>query len=536
MVGGEELSEEDLQRFEAAVQSAPRAAPEGIEGHREHLQSLIDIKLMAMEAEARGHGRDPALRAALEAVERLAAIETYLRVRLGQDVPITEAELWETFKSHPASQAVRVARILVATREEAEAAHAELQAGRPFEEVARARSLDRQTAEKGGDLGRYYAFDEISDQIFARIFALEVGAVSAPFRTPQGYEIGKVLDKRQVDFEQYRPIVQRVAVMDKFVRRRREHLAALEEALALRLGEEGLKKLLGAWNQCPGYPELSPEELEGPLYTFTGGQLTLQQAVNVLVRTGQAYSPLDSAGLDQRLRQQVVPDFLLWAAAQRAGFAEHPEVQRRVREEREKRLVKALWEEELEKQVEATLEEARAHYDAHPEFYRAPEEITVQEILVPTLAQAERLRAQIRGGADMGELAARHSIRLHAEQNGGRYSIRSFERLIYRELADAVRAAPTGQVQGPLEITRPPAAALKGAEGVDRAFSIFRVEERRPEGLRSFEETAQLSFFYARQQKQQRRLQELIEGLRRAYRWSIDGEALSRYVLATAHS
>ncbi len=534
LVGEEEITPEDLRQFEAGMDPAHRSTRQGLEAHRDHLQSLVDVKLMAVEAAALGLDQDPGLAGAVEEVKTQAMIEEYLRAELGRDTQLTEQEMRESFAAHPASRAVRGAHILLATQAEAEAAYAELGAGVPFEEVARRRSLDRQTASKGGAFDRYYAFDRVSDQIYEKVFKqLEVGQISAPFRTPQGYEIVKVLDEKPLDYEKYWPVIARATAMEKFARLKAGRLEALQDSLGVHIDPAGLRQLLEAWNARPGNPLLGGAELEAPLYRFAGGQLSLGQALPWLA--GQR-AVLDSARVEQFLRRKAVPGAVLAAVAEKAGFAEHPQVRRRVRQERERRLLEALWRAQVEQGVTATEEEARAHYEAHPEFYQAPEEIVIQEILVPARAQAESLLAQIRQGADMGRLAAAHSIRLHAERHGGIYGMRAFERMIYGEVLEAALRDSSGTVLGPIRVDRPQRPALKEKRELAEAYSLFRVLERRPARLRPFAEAASLSSFHARQEKQQRRLEELTRQLRRKYqnRWAISQEALRRYAETAA--
>lgn len=529
VVGEEQLGAEELRRFEAEMDPAHRSAKKGIEAHREHLQSLIDIKLMIREAQALGLDRDPELEAVVEHIRRQAMIDAYLRTRLGQNVPLTEQEMRASFAAHPASQAVRGAHILLATRQQAEEALAEIRAGKSFAEVARQRSLDRQTAAKGGAFDQYYAFDRVSDQIYEKVFKqLKVGQISEPFRTPQGYEIVKVLDRKQLDYEKYRPVIMRGVIMQELTERKAAHLAALLDSLEARIEPASLKRLQEAWNASPGHPALSPQEGEEALYRFVGGQLTLGQALPWLV---SQQGGLDSARVEGLLRKKALPEAVLARVAEQEGFGAYPEVERQYRQERERRLLEALWKEKLEKEVVATAEEARAHYQAHPQSYQAPEEILIQEILVSTLQEAETLLAQLRKGADMGRLAAAHSIRLYAEKNGGVYGMRAFERMIYKEVMDAALRDSSGQVQGPVRVDRPLLSTLKDRSERAEAYSLFKVLERLPARLRPFEEVVDQSFFYARQEKQQRRLDEYEGELRRKYKsqFSVDEEALRRY-------
>ena len=134
-----------------------------------------------------------------------AMVEAYIREQVGLQIEISEDELRATFDAHPARHAVRGAHILLDSRARADSIYAEIAAGRAtFEDIARKHSLDEATAADGGWFASYYAFDRVSDRVYERVFSLDIDEVSQPFRTPQGWEIAKVVDKKLVPFEKYR--------------------------------------------------------------------------------------------------------------------------------------------------------------------------------------------------------------------------------------------------------------------------------------------------------------------------------------------
>jgi len=89
---------------------------------------------------------------------------------------------------------VHAAHILLATREAAEEALADIQGGADFATLARERSTDSDTAPNGGDLGwlpRGYMPPEFDDVAFA----LQPGEVGGPVQTIYGWHIIKVLER-----------------------------------------------------------------------------------------------------------------------------------------------------------------------------------------------------------------------------------------------------------------------------------------------------------------------------------------------------
>ena len=532
-VGDDLIDEREFRRYEARIQSQHHSLAPGVEKHREHLLSLIDIKLMVREAYERGLDKDPEWIKAVDLARHKAMVEAYIREQVGLQIEISEDELRANFAVHPARHAVRGAHILLDSRARADSIYAEIEAGRAtFEDMARQHSRDAATAADGGWFASYYAFDRVSDRVYDRVFSLDTGEVSPPFRTPQGWEIAKVVDKKLVSFEKYRSVIQRATFLEKIENLRSEHIDELVAESGLRPVGEQVRRFVAAWNEQPGAPQLAPEEWAAPLYEYDGGVITVQQGSYLLHNTRLGRAQIDSALLDDRVRRRGVPDLLLGLAAERGGYGERPEVQEKVEAEKERLLLQGLWEELLEGALEVSEEEARAHYETHPEMYWAPEEIVVQEIMVADESRAQKLLEQIRNGADMGALATEHSIRRDADENGGLYALRAFEKIVYKELMDAAVSAPARELQGPIELVDPLPSSLRDPRPLARAFSIFKVLQRRPKRVQEYDLSQQKAHYLARQAKQQRALRVLNLELRDKSAWGINGDALEQYALA----
>ena len=534
-VGDDLVDEREFRRYEAQIQPQHRSLAHGVEKHREHLMSLIDIKLMAREAYERGLDKNPEWIKAVDLARHKAMVEAYIREQVGLQIEISEDELRANFAAHPARHSVRGAHILLDSRARADSIYAEIEAGRAtFEDMARKHSLDAATAAAGGWFDSYYAFDRVSDRVYERVFALDIGEVSQPFRTPQGWEIAKVVDRKLVPFEKYRTVIQRATFLEKIENLRSEHIDKLVVESGLRPVGEQVRRFVAAWNEQPGSPQLTPEEWAAPLYEYDGGVITVQQGSYLLHNTRLGRAQIDSALLDDRIRRRGAPDLLLGLAAERGGYGERSEVQEKVEAEKERLLLQRLWEELLENALAVSEEEARAHYEAHPEMYWAPEEIVVQEIMVADESLAQELMEQIRNGADMAALATKYSIRRNADENGGLYALRAFEKIVYKELMDAAVSAPERELQGPIELVNPLPSSLNEFRSLERAFSIFRVLQRRPKRVEEYDLSQQKAHYLARQAKQQRELRTLNLQLRDKWHsaWGINDDALVQYALA----
>jgi peptidyl-prolyl cis-trans isomerase C len=124
-------------------------------------------------------------------IERLLTREVYRRVS------VTPAEVRRYYQANPREferpEQVRVRQIVVATEAEARAAMETLQAGADFAAVAKQRSTAPE-AEKGGDLG-YFARGDMPAE-FNVVFGLSKGGISGIVKSPYGYHIFKLEDRR----------------------------------------------------------------------------------------------------------------------------------------------------------------------------------------------------------------------------------------------------------------------------------------------------------------------------------------------------
>lgn len=126
------------------------------------------------------------------------------RDEIAQSVEVTEEELrqlYEDTKSNYLQDERRQARhILIlfgddeaAAEEQATALTARVQAGEPFEDLARQYSADSSTAENGGDLGLTLQ-TQLPEALGDAIFDLDAGDIAGPVRTDFGFHVVRLDD------------------------------------------------------------------------------------------------------------------------------------------------------------------------------------------------------------------------------------------------------------------------------------------------------------------------------------------------------
>lgn len=256
---------------------------------------------------------------------------------LEKKIDVTEDEIHDYFVMHPKDfvvpEKVHVKLILLKTPEggdqnaadEVKAKAAELlkriRAGEDFEALARAESQDATSAEKGGDLG-FIAKGSLATELEEAAFKTEVGSVSEPVKTKQGYYLIKVVEKQPEVARPYEAVHDEIkaklletkarkqlpAVAEDFYEQvyRTEDLEGQAKKFGFPVWEQNFVSRKGALDHVGSDPEI----IEDAFRLKTG-------EVSKMVKTGDTYvvtklisrNKARMPSLDE-VRDQVVKDYL----------------------------------------------------------------------------------------------------------------------------------------------------------------------------------------------------------------------------------
>jgi len=174
---------------------------EGIAKDRaeEYIKRWIDQELLYQEAQRSGLAKDKALDYALENFKKQWMIQKLVEKTFAEKIRISQAEIKDYYEKNKSQfqvqeDEVHLLHLLTKSQADAEIALREIQAGRPFDQVARNRSADA-FREKGGDMG-FVPRSGLAPEIGRIAFSLPIGNVSSVIKTSYGYHIIKVLERR----------------------------------------------------------------------------------------------------------------------------------------------------------------------------------------------------------------------------------------------------------------------------------------------------------------------------------------------------
>jgi len=191
-----------------------------LDDQEESLKRWVKTELFYQEGLRRGLGRSQDMQRRIREIERELVAEECIRLLMAEVPDVTEDEARAYFDEHKSEYGlqVRLAHILVRSRQDAELVLDQVRSGTPFGTAAAQYSID-QTAQIGGDLG-YMGRGDMIQEIEEVAFDLDVGEVSGVVPSSYGYHIVKVLDRHpgagQPTFES-----KRAAVMNYLTSQRR---------------------------------------------------------------------------------------------------------------------------------------------------------------------------------------------------------------------------------------------------------------------------------------------------------------------------
>lgn len=171
-------------------------------------------------------------------------IEKLLDREVDRSVSVSQAEIRRYYTDREAQferpEQIRARQIVTSTQEEAQAILEELQRGVDFALLARRKSTAPEAA-AGGDLG-YFAMGEMPAE-FNAVFTLPKGGTSGIVKSPYGYHIFKLEDRRPAgkrSLEEVSDEIRQLLVREKQERRFRQWMNELRSRTKFEVNYEAL--------------------------------------------------------------------------------------------------------------------------------------------------------------------------------------------------------------------------------------------------------------------------------------------------------
>lgn len=499
-VGSHRITVGSLRTYVEELPDGLRPKMTGDEARRHYLQSLIDGRLLLMEARDLDLDTIQTVRTGIENAVSARVRFLYRARMITSKVEVPEEEIEAYFTSEGFDRERKFSGILVASRAAVDTVLAELQNGRPFEEIAMERSMDRRSARQGGELG-FIGLDlasrlHIPPDVFR---SLPLGEISEPLRSGQKWHVVRFTEERAVPYEKYRSSIANMLFKERVAEGEQEHLEQLRESFKLRIDPAGIRELVAAYRD----QELSSlATSQTPVYLHEEGETSVAAVQEVLMqlRVRSGFADSDQAAFT--LERLVLNPLLFEMAARREGLYGEDEVEQFAAKKEEEFLLETLRKEVINRDLDIPEEEVREYYDSNPATFTHEPATWIEELLLATQEEAKEMRRQLEAGTPFADLAY-SSLRKNVPENGPRLHIHPREKAIYPKLLPVIVKTPPEQLVGPLE--------------VEGGFSVFRMLGFEEAKVEPYETARARALALIRRQRENRALQAFVERLREKY-------------------
>ena len=192
-IGNQDITLQEVRSFAATIPQLSELPFEML--YPQLLDTMINAKVLLSAAEKAGIESDENIQRNIQLAKDQILSQGYLMKRL--ESMITPEKLQalydEEIKSYTPQEEIRARHILVGTKQEAQDILVQLKAGADFATLANTKSLD--TENKDGELG-YFTKSRMIPEVGDAVVSLKKGQLSEPIKTPFGYHVVLVEDKR----------------------------------------------------------------------------------------------------------------------------------------------------------------------------------------------------------------------------------------------------------------------------------------------------------------------------------------------------
>lgn len=431
-------------------------------------------------------------------------------------------------KETPRTLSVRAAHILIKTADnlgvdiseealdKANEILARIKSGEDFSEFAKQYSEDEGSAPKGGDLG-FFERRMMVPEFEEAAFGLGIGEVSGLVKSPFGYHIIKVLDKKglpsfEEERENLRQIYNRIYAKDakaKFINDLKNKFNYVQSKDII----EKITKYSDSSKIGPDYWEAEWRDKikDETVYTIDGVGLTVDQFIERMENEPQyTGKKMLSAILYNAMVSYADRDILFKEALELEKSDE--EFGTLMNDYKNGIFIFKLQELEVWNKINVDSAKIAGYYDKTKENYNWPDRVDFSEIFLKNDSIAKSWRELISKGENFDSVAKNHTERAGFKNKLGAHGILN---------ADANELSKVAfNLNAPGDISE----VIPSGKG----FSIVRLNEKLPARMKTFEEAkAEASGKY--QDEESKRLErEYLESLKSEYQLKINYDKLEK--------
>jgi len=351
------------------------------------------------------------------AIRKRVLTEEFFKQVILDEVEVTDADLREYFIRFNSN--LRASHIYAQTKEIADEYYTRIQKGESFEDLAKEAFTNTYLSQNGGDIGRFTT-DDLDISFENQAFSMNVGDISMPIQTAQGYSIIKLTDRvtrpliTENEFNQSRDRLESYVWKKKEEMAQRSHLQNFTEQAVL--DEQVVQSLFGVistsgeglYNKNPEF--ISRLEVDGEILKYDDFVFGYKQLTEELL--------ISSVAMLNTIRDEIsFKNFLLGIAyrsfmveqVEELGIDQQPAVIASI-EETYLHYLEELATQYLASSISNTPAELFSTFNLKRDDFYEPASIHVQRLVVKGEETAEKLSKELKEGADFSKFVLDYSI------------------------------------------------------------------------------------------------------------------------------
>ena len=466
-----------------------------LEQVKQFVDQEIDGKLQIQAAYEKGFDKDPQIISRLDQEKDKLLLNQLFQKEVLSKAKVTDKDVEDFYKK--LGERIKVRHILVKTKKEADQIYQALKGGANFDSLAKEKSIDPGTKEKGGDLG-FITWNALLGlgPFKEAAFKLKPNEISHPVKTIAGWHVIKLEERKK---EEQKPFAEEKDRLKMSLQMMRQQEAALTyvydlmEKSDLQMVSPTLKKLeekareLAAKDTLQTQPQmanidpgqLTEEERSLPVLKYKGGVLKVDDFLQFYNRLPYYQRPplTDEDNLKNMVFNYLLAQEFLKKEALKKGIDKSKEYKDRWNQIKEGAMADKFRKEVIWKDLTVDSTEIELFYERNKDKFIAPAQAHVLEIMVKTEEEAQKMLKQLRAGADFKKLAQENTIRTYAKKNGG--DLGFIAKSNYPELFDAAFQLKKGQLGGPIHLLQSP---------VGEGYSVIKLVEKTEQRQKTLKE------------------------------------------------
>ncbi len=430
VVGGSKIDTEDFIKRFKDLRSRTGVEDNG-QVRRSVLKSYIAEELLIHEARERGYDNDSEGKYELERIRIQKLLDAYHKKVIYDKIRVDENELHALFIRM--NTKLKARHLYAPTYEKALSIYQKLRQGRSFDDLAHEVFDDPVLRNSGGLLG-YFTVDEMEPAFEEAAYDLEVGEISKPVRTNDGYSIIRVEDRQvkplltEYEYAKHRSKLLPYWKKRKSIKATQLYVDSLKRLLNASFNEPVLQKLFHALKNDED-KELSIEQKisSDGIEEIKNEELVRSDMGIWEVEEFQGYAKYTSEKQQGWIRsEENLKDFIsglivrsyMLSEAEKLNLHQTSQYENQVAEDFDTYLLERI-QTDIHQEIEIPEDSLLSYYNQNPQRFANPPKVNLREIVLENADDTVLIAAKLKEGADFSKLARRYSVRRWSAENGG---------------------------------------------------------------------------------------------------------------------